>query len=394
MLAIGIVGSNSLALGPIASTVAQSFNNTSATDVMLASALFGLGTVAGALTLAPRSDRFGLNKALRYSLVLLLLGFLVSASAPALWVLCVGQTIAGVASGVVLPCTYGLAAEIAPEGEENETLGKVLLGWTLSMVVGVTVASYIAEWLHWRGVYSLLVIAAGVVLTELSKASDNQTTADKKLVSVSSASVPSSSQPFATSSSPWLALTIPNVFPGLLSVSAFMIAFYCVYGFLGTHLTTQLGASTVTGGFSALIYGVGFGVVSPLDKWMDKYGPVYSAAWVFSTLVLIYIAIGLVASSTHAILWLCFLWGATNHLALNLLVAKLNGIDSSRRASIMGLYSATTYFSMFLGTLVFKSVYDSFGFSILGFSGALLILPVAAIAVKTAFRCHKQVPFE
>lgn len=379
MLAIGIVGSNSLALSPIASTVATSFTDVSATDVMLASALFGLGTAISALTLAPRADSFGLLAALRYSLGFLLLGFLLSASAPALWTLCLGQAIAGIASGVALPCTYGLAAEIAPKGKENETLGKVLLGWTLSMVVGVTAASYIAEWLHWRGVYAALVVAAGVVLMELSKANNNQATTMATTAPVSA--------------SPWAALSIPNVFPALLSVSAFMIAFYGVYGFLGTHLTIQLGASTVTGGFAALIYGVGFGAVSPVDKWMDKYGPEYSAACVFSTLVLIYLFIGLASSSTQAILWLCFIWGATNHLALNLLVAKLSAIDPSRRAAIMGLYSAATYFSMFLATLVFKSVYDSSVFATLAFLAALLILPVAAVAVQTAYRSYKKVPF-
>ena len=55
MLAISVVGSNSLALGPIAPAVAISFSNTSATDVMVASALFGFGTAAGALALAPRT---------------------------------------------------------------------------------------------------------------------------------------------------------------------------------------------------------------------------------------------------------------------------------------------------------------------------------------------------
>lgn len=376
MLAIGIVGSNSLALSPIASTVALSFANVSATDVMVASALFGLGTAVGALALAPRADQLGLLTALRYSLAFLLLGFVISASAPTLWLLCIGQGIAGIASGVALPCTYGLTAEIAPDGRESETLGKVLLGWTLSMVFGVSIASYVAEWLHWRWVYALLVIAAGIVLHGLFN--------NSKL----------SAQPLpkAVSPSPWTALSIPKVIPGLLSVAAFMIAFYGVYGFLGTHLTVQLGTSTVTGGFAALIYGLGFGAVSPLDKWMDKYGAIQSSAWVFLFLVLIYISIGILSFSAYAVLGLCFFWGAINHLALNLLVAKLSAIDASRRAAIMGLYSAVTYLAMFFGTLVFKTLYDSFGFSTLGFAAALSILPIACAALQNLSRSQKKLP--
>ena len=223
MLAISVVGSNSLALSPIASTVATSFAGVSATDVMLASALFGLGTAADALVLAPSADRLGLKTALRYSLLLLLTGFVLSATAPALWVLCLGQSIAGIASGVALPCTYGLAAEIAPEGN---------------------------------------------------------------------------------------------------------------------------------------------------------------------------LSIGILSSSIQTVLWLCFVWGALNHLALNLLVAKLSAINPQRRAAIMGLYSATTYVSMFLGTLLFKSVFDSLGFSTLGFLAALFILPVAAVSLQAMRHNKKEAPSE
>ena len=380
MLTIGIVGSNSLALSPIASTVATSFIDVFATDVMLASALFGLGTATGALTLAPRADNIGLLVALRYSLMFLLIGFMLSALAPTLWALCLGQAIAGIASGVALPCIYGLAAEIAPEGKENETLGKVLLGWTLSMVIGVTVAAHIAEWLHWRSVYILLIIAATFVLIQISK-SNNQ---------LSRVSPTALQNKESNSHSPWVALAIPKVIPSLLSVAAFMIAFYGVYGFLGTHLTIQLGASTVTGGLASLIYGLGFGVVSPLDKWMDKYGAKNSAACVFSMLFFIYIGIGVTAGSKYTILCLCFIWGALNHLALNLLVAKLSAISPPQRAAIMGLYSAVTYLSMFFGTLAFKSLYELFGFSISGFAAALLIVPLAITALNTVYRYHRH----
>ena len=382
MLAISVVGSNSLALSPIASTVATSFASVSATDVMLASALFGLGTAAGALVLAPSADRLGLKTALRYSLLLLLTGFVLSATAPALWVLCLGQSIAGIASGVALPCTYGLAAEIAPEGKENETLGKVLLGWTLSMVVGVSVASYLAETVHWRAVYGLWVIATAIVLFGLSSSRTNPGEPNE------------SDQTLNESQSPWTALTQPKVVAGLLPVAAFMMAFYGVYGFLGTHLTVNLGASTTTGGFAALVYGAGFGAVSPIDKWMDKFGPIHSGVWVFSLLVLIYLSIGISSSSIQTVLWLCFVWGALNHLALNLLVAKLSAINPQRRAAIMGLYSATTYVSMFLGTLLFKSVFDSLGFSTLGFLAALFILPVAAVSLQAMRHNKKEAPSE
>ena len=68
-----------------------------------------------------------------------------TALAPALWVLWLAQAVAGGGSGVALPATYGLAAEIAPKGRESTFLGRVLMGWTLSLVFGASAAALIAE---------------------------------------------------------------------------------------------------------------------------------------------------------------------------------------------------------------------------------------------------------
>jgi len=379
MAAIGVVGSNSLVLSPIASQVSDSFVGYDATDVMVASAFFGLGTAASALAIAPKADAFGLARALRYSLLALLIGLLLSGIAPVLWVLCLGQAIAGLASGVTLPCTYSLAAEIAPAGRENETLGRVLLGWTLSMVIGISVSSFLTDSLHWRAVYFLLVACAGFVLYKTASL----------LPSDRPEKAPTAS---LQSNTPWQALKIPCVGGGLLAVSLFMMAFYGVYGFLGTQLTVVLKHSTLFGGFAAVTYGIGFGAVAPLDKWMDRYGAISSRAVVFTLLVVVYLALASASGSGVALLCLCFVWGGANHFALNLLVAKLTAISETRRAAIMGLYSAVTYLSMFVGTLLFKWLYENNGFSIVGLVAAFLILPVAVLSVMTVIKQQRKTP--
>lgn len=380
MLAIAIVGSNSLVLGPIAATVASSFTAISASDVMVASACFGLGTAVSALLIAPKADVFGLVRSLRYSLALLLIGFAISTVSPVFWVLCVGQTLAGIASGVTLPCTYSLAADLAPKGQENETLGKVLLGWTLSMVIGVSAAAFIADNLHWRWVYLLLVLGACGVLFCVRHLNDSSS----NVQSASDASNNLSNK--LQSQSLWQALTLNGVASALLSVIAFMAAFYGVYGFLGTHINVTLKATPSTAGIASLLYGIGFGLAVFFDKWMDRFGSVLSRAAVFSLLVLNYIAIALASNGIASLLVLCFTWGAVNHLALNLLVAHLTALQPTQRAAIMGLYSAITYLTMFLGTLAFKALYDAYGFNIVSITATLCILPLAAKATHNAAR--------
>ncbi len=156
MLGISIVGSNSLVLSPIAADVAASLPRSSATDVMFASAVYGAATAISALVLAPKADQIGLRRALSLALMGLSFAMVICASAPALWVLIAGQGLAGLAAGLALPAIYGLAAEIAPKGRESETLGKVLTGWTLSLVAGVSLSAVLTDFLHWRVVFSIL----------------------------------------------------------------------------------------------------------------------------------------------------------------------------------------------------------------------------------------------
>lgn len=371
MLGISIVGSNSLVLSPIASDVAMSLPRSSATDVMLASAVYGAATAISALILAPKADQIGLRRALFLALVGLCFAMAICASAPALWVLIAGQALVGLAAGLALPAIYGLAAEIAPKGRESETLGKVLTGWTLSLVAGVSLAAVLTDFTHWRAVYSLLGTAALFLLIALKR---------------NSISDPRSA---GNVTSPLKAFRIEGLPPILFAVACYMAAFYGLYAYLGPHLTQGLGVATGIAGLAALSYGVGFGVVAPLDRLIDRHGAPKSAPVVFAVLLCAYIGLSLLAPFGMALVAFCFAWGAANHLGLNILVGQLTALSPQQRATILGLYSAVTYAAMFAGTTVFKIVYELFGFSVIALLSAACIAPALIGAVQRQNRVSK-----
>lgn len=371
MLGVGVVGSNSLVLSPIAGDVSQSFPGHSATDVILASAIYGAGTALSALTLAPKADQYGLARSVNWALSVLALALCLSAVAPALWVLAVAQGIAGLAAGVVLPAIYSLTAEISLPGQESASLGKVLTGWTLSLVAGVSLSSVLSDVVHWRMVYLVMALFAVFVTVLLRR------------------SLPTRSNIKAsTATSPLAALRIPGVLGLLGSVAAYMTAFYGLYAYLGPHLTQHLGFPTALAGLAALAYGIGFGAVAPLDRLIDKYGAARSAPFIFAGLIAIYISLAASALSVVSIFIVCLLWGAANHLGLNILVGSLIAISPAQRAVIMGLYSAVSYAAMFVGTILFKPVFDGYGFAITAAAAALCIFPafVQAALVRRGVR--------
>lgn len=370
---IAIVGSNSLLLSPIAGSIANGFPSTTAADVMIASACYGLSTAVSALLLAPVADRIGLSRALGFSLIALTVALVISAASPSLFWLCAAQTLAGIGAGVALPTTYGLAVAIAPKGKESETLGWVLTGWTLSMVAGVSMSAVIADYIGWRVVFALLAAISSCLLIALHYFS----------------ALPNEKN-ITTKNSALDALKVPGISAALLVCAAYMIAFYGLYAYIGAHFKSVLNTSTSFAGLTTLAYGIGFGVATLLDKFIDKYGSQRASVWVFFLLCLVYCSLSLSASFAWAVVALCAVWGLANHLGLNLIVLRLTRLDINKRGAIMGLYSAVTYLCVFVGTSGFKPLFEGFGFGTCAFVAALCITPALVDAIRGLQHCKRS----
>ena len=317
--AVGIVGSNSLVLSPIAGAVARSFEGSVAADVVVAGAVYGLATAISALALAPQADRIGAARSLWLALALLVAGLALSALAPNLVTLSLAQALAGLAAGAALPACYGLAVQIAPPGQESRTLGVVLTGWTLCLVAGVSGSAIVAEHLHWRAVFALLAaLGVGVLLAVRRNARRDAAWARPERA------------PAGGASTPLAALRVPGILPALGVCGAFMTAFYGVYAYLGAHLEGVLGRSTASAGLATLAYGTGFGLAVLLDGLIDRHGRRRVAPPAFAAVALVYALMVPAAAGYVPLVALCGLWGMANHVGLNLVVGRLTALDATR----------------------------------------------------------------
>lgn len=358
---VGVIGSNSLGLGPIAPEVARSLGST-VPAVMTAAAAFGLGTAASALFLARHIDRIGARRMLQFALSLLAAALVLSALSPIVAVLVASQLVAGIASGIALPAIYSSAAAVAPPGRESRTIGVVLTGWTLSMVAGVSLSAVLADIVHWRAVFVAIAALALAAVTMLS-------------ISKYRDALATESAPF-----PLEALKIGGVKPLLIACGAFMAAFYGIYGYLGDYLHNDLGQPVSANGLAALVYGMGFGAATLLDNIVDRLGARRVMPVAFVAAGAVYVGMAVFGGSFTAILLAVFLWGLVNHFGLNVLIMRLGTIDPARRGTIMGLNSAVTYLAGFVGTAGFGPLHTSFGFaaSTLVAAGLMLVAALAA----------------
>jgi MFS transporter, DHA1 family, inner membrane transport protein len=370
---IGVVGANSLLLGPIAPDVSRSFG-VEVPSVMMAAAAYGLGAAISALFLAHYIDRFGAQRTLKAAMAVLPIPLLVCAASPSVSIMIAAQLIAGIISGIAVPAVYASAAAIAPLGRERKTVSVVLTGWMLSMVAGVSVSAFLADLVNWRAVYAvtaLLALGALLLLTRVKRYSK---------------------PPIGRAAMPLTALVLPGIKSLLFTGIAFLTAFYGVYGYLGDYLRHGLGLSLSVNGLVALAYGLGFGSAVFFDHAVERLGPKWSLSAVLTLIATTYLVLALAGKGLIEVLILVGLLGLFNHIGMNLLIVRLTAIDRDKGGVIMGLNAAATNLAAFAGASGFGPVYERYGFASIAYVGmALTIAAIIVVAVLQAIPQRQSV---
>jgi len=364
ILGIAVIGSNSLALSLILTDVAHSLSATPV-QVARANAAYGGATALSALLLGPAVDRFGARRILAAGFAVMTLAMLASAAATSWTMLAAAQGLTGLAAGIVLPATYAYATIAAPPGREAETMGRVLAGWSISVIAGVPLSAFIAGTAGWRTSYVLLGVPLAAVSAGFLRLREPS----------------AATQTSAGGMSLLPALRTPGV-PALLVVCfAYMTAFYGAYAYLGDHLRQVLGVSSSIAGLVVLAYGVGFGLAGLGDRMVDRVGPLRLLPMTLGALSLVYGLMIPAASSLVALVALAFCWGLANHFGLNIIVLLLGRANEERRGAVLALNSAVSYAGALVGAGLFGAVYERGGFLSVAALAAGCLAGALAVAV-------------
>ncbi|MGB3554898.1 MAG: MFS transporter [Jannaschia sp.] len=235
LLGVAVIGSNALVLSPILPDVARDLGTTPQVAAR-AIAAYGGATTLSALLLGFTIDRYGARTVLVGGSVLLACGTFGSAVAPSWSVLALAQAFAGLAAGAMLPAIYAAATQVGTKAEGARILGRVLTGWSVSLVAGVPLSALVAERFGWEASF---VVLGGLVLLGLVGFL-------RMPVQASGPRGPSGTPRL----SPIRAFGIQGVAPLLVVQFLFMTAFYGTYAFFGDHLRSSLDLSA---GFAGLV---------------------------------------------------------------------------------------------------------------------------------------------
>lgn len=264
---------------------------------------------------------------------------------------------------MMLPAVYAAATASAPKGEGARVLGRVISGWSISLVFGVPFSAFLTDFAGWRAAFGSLAIFATLALLgffQLPRRAPNIAP--------------------APSISPARALVIPGVIPLLLICIAYMTAFYGLYAFLGDHLRTALGLSSGRAGLVVLGYGAGFGLASFADVAVDKVGPRRMFPAILLAIGAVYLVLIPATQAFASAIFAAVVWGFVNHIGVNIIILLLSQRQADARGALMGLHTAVTYGSVFLGPLLLGAFYGSFGFEAAAIVAASFLVVGSLIA--------------
>ncbi|WP_323369909.1 MFS transporter [Xanthomonas campestris] len=370
--AVALVGSNGLLLGPILGEVSASLH-TSPEVLARVISTYGAGTAISALVLAPTIDKIGAKKALIAGFAALVVAMLASAAAATPLLLALAQFLAGLGAGVVLPSAYMLATHLGPPEEASSSLGRVLIGWSLALVVLVPSSAFIAENLHWRAAYLGLFTLGIFVIAGLY---------DLPAI----APVHQENKAHQTR---WDTLSDPAVLKVLSICFIFTSSFYGVYAFVAKYAQVNLHMSTSKSSAVVLSFGLGFAAATLAGKWGARVGPFTMLPLALVVNAVLYVAMIPATHHLSALILVSGSWGFVNHLTLNCVVVLLSKISPRQAGAVLGFNSATTYLGVALGTAAASHIYPTAGFATLVEIAATLHLVAAAICL---FRNRQHAP--
>lgn len=377
LLGVAVIGSNSFVLSPVMTDVAADLGTTPL-GVSRAIAAYGGATALSALLLGFIIDRYGIRAVLVAGSILLAAATFGSALAESWVALAVAQGAAGLAAGIMLPAIYAAATAAGGENEGARMLGRVLTGWSVSLVAGVPVSALVAERFGWQASYVLLGALVLIALIGFLKMESRK-------------SLAASASGKGGGTATWNAMRLPGIAALLFVQFLFMTAFYGTYAFFGDHLRAILGMSTATTGLVVLAYGVGFGIASLGGGLIDRIGPVRTLPPALGLVALAYATMPVMTAVWAGAYAAAFAWGFVNHFVVNVIVLRLNMLAGAARGTVLGLNSAITYAGALTGPLVLGLLYARAGFGMLALGAAVCVGLGAAVSVATTITDRRDV---
>lgn len=367
-IGVAVIGAEALVMSPILEDIGAGLD--------ASPGKIGIAVAAYGFTLAVASPIVGLvgHRIERLTLMMLGLALFVLATA---WCglaqgpisLICARALCGISAAAYLPTCYAFVGDAVPYESRAKVMGRIMFGWSISLVVGVPLGGVIGELYGWR--FSFLAIAvvgllALFMIFRLRKLANRLSKYDVIERSVQ--------WPF------------PRPVWAIFGVTLFnMLGFYSVYTYFGAAVRAAQNVGSAGASAYVFVYGIGLAFSTLRGDILDRIGKVRLLGAALLLLVPVF-ALQAVAIGRPVVLFPVLLfWGVLQGAILTGTATVLTHEAGPTKGMATSLNSSLTYFAVALGALLGGVVIEGR----LGFVGICMIASGASFLSWAALHCAK-----
>ena len=131
--------------------------------------IYSLSYAVGAFALVSLTAKFERKKVLLYAIFTFILGNLVAFISNDYIILMLSRIIMAMSGGLYIVVATNYAAQIATADKRGSAMATIITGFTVSLVLGVPIGTFLAAYLDWRNIFLIIAFVTVLLLLSLYK---------------------------------------------------------------------------------------------------------------------------------------------------------------------------------------------------------------------------------
>ncbi|TYS23389.1 MFS transporter [Bacillus subtilis] len=348
-------GSEELVISPLLPDLAKAFNS-DVSVLALSISIYGVMIFIGAPLLVPLGDKYSRELSLLAGLMIFIIGTVICALAQNIFFFFLGRALSGLAAGAFVPTAYAVVGDRVPYTYRGKVMGLIVSSWSLALIFGVPLGSFIGGVLHWRWtfwIFALMgILVVLLILLEMRRHAEHKNNGKEE-----------KEEPAGTFRD---ALKVPRVPVYITITFCNMIGFYGMYSFLGSYLQDVFTGGNTAAGLFIMIYGIGFSMSVITGKVADRIGKMRSLLIALGVISVLLACLAYAPASMILLIVSLFIWGLMQSLTVTLLSTILSDCSERHRGKIMAFYSLASNLAVTLGSALMGPVYVGYGYAAVG----------------------------
>ncbi|QOV12006.1 MFS transporter [Viridibacillus arvi] len=334
---------------------------------------YSLSYAFGALVLVITTAKFERKTILLLSMLVFLGGNVLAFASTGYWTLMASRIVLAMSGGLYIVIATNYAAHLAEPGKKGSAMATVLTGFTVSLVLGVPIGTFIATYIDWRYIYLILAISALLNFLLL-----------KRLIPKwqGNRSLPVKRQ--------LLILRDKRLVAGLFTTIFWILGYTMVFAYIAPFLSELAGFSIEKISTALFILGMFAFIGSRFGGYAaDKWGPAKTITFSLAIHAATLFTVVFTANSTIGVLVTLMVWGAATWTTTPANQYYLISLQPEASEIVLSFHTALMNIGMTLGAGLGGTVIAYTSVVHLGWIGGLMVL-VALLAASVSLNWKKQ----